>query len=201
MNTRTPKAVYRAAPKRLRAELHERFIDRFEERRAGTGDVDEFAGYHLEQAYRLRMELGESDRRTAQLGEDAGRRLGVAGFGALKRGDMPATESLLNRAVSLLRRGDPARLELMKVLLLEGPSDIGSLASQVPQDRSVVSRHLKVLEQAGIVQVERQGRHRIYALDGAGFVRTLEEILTKAKSLTSICCPPLPAARTTARRP
>ena len=48
------EAVYRAAPKRLRAELHERFIDRFEERRASTGDVDEFAGYHLEQAYRLR---------------------------------------------------------------------------------------------------------------------------------------------------
>jgi DNA-binding transcriptional ArsR family regulator len=93
---------------------------------------------------------------------------------------------------------EPARLELMKVLLLHGPADIATLASHVPQDRSVVSRHLKVLEQAGIVQVQRQGRHRIYALDGAAFVNTLEHILTKTKALTSICCPPLPQAGTTA---
>ena len=52
-------------------------------------DLDEFAGYHLEQAYRLRTELGESDRRTETLAEDAGRRLGEAGIRALKRGDMP----------------------------------------------------------------------------------------------------------------
>lgn len=89
---------------------------------------------------------------------------------------------------------EPARLELMKVLLLHGPADIGTLASHLPQDRSVVSRHLKVLEQAGIVQVERQGRHRIYALDGAAFLGTLEDILTKTRALTSICCPPLPRA-------
>ena len=102
------EAVYRAAPKRLRAELHERFIDRFEERRADTGDIDEFAGYHLEQAYRLRTELGESDRRTTQLGEDAGRRLGEAGIRASKRGDSPACTGLLRRATSI---GDlsPAR--------------------------------------------------------------------------------------------
>jgi DNA-binding SARP family transcriptional activator len=107
------EAVYRAAPKRLRAELHERFVDRFEERHAGTGDVDEFAGYHLEQAYRLRTELGESDRRTAQLAEDAGRRLGEAGVRALKRGDMHATANLLGRAVALLPSTHEKRNELM----------------------------------------------------------------------------------------
>jgi class 3 adenylate cyclase len=95
------EAVYRAAPKRLRAELHERFIDRFEERRATTGDVDEFAGYHLEQAYRLRTELGESDRRTTRLGEDASRRLGDAGIRAAKRGDVPASVALIRRAAAV----------------------------------------------------------------------------------------------------
>jgi DNA-binding SARP family transcriptional activator len=106
-------AVYRAAPKRLRAELHERFIDRFESRNAGAADSDEFAGYHLEQAYRLRTELGEADRRTERLAVDAGRRLGGAGFRALKRGDMPATVSLLERAVRLLPDDDEARHELL----------------------------------------------------------------------------------------
>ena len=107
-------AVYRAAPKRLRAELHERFVDRSEERAEGTGgDLDEFAGYHLEQAYRLRTELGESDRRTQALAEDAGRRLGEAGIRTWKRFDAPATVNLLRRATSLLPLASDLRRELL----------------------------------------------------------------------------------------
>jgi DNA-binding SARP family transcriptional activator len=107
------EAVYRAAPKRLRAELHERFIDRFEGRGDAPADLDEFAGYHLEQAYRLRTELGESDRRTERLAEDAGRRLGEAGIRAIKRGDVSASTGLLRRATSLLGPSTPPRGELL----------------------------------------------------------------------------------------
>lgn len=110
------EAVYRAAPKRLRAELHERFTDQFGQRYGDTGDVDEFAGYHLEQAYRLRTELGESDRRTERLAEDAGRRLGAAGTRAWRRNDEFATVNLLGRATSLLQSGDEMRRELLSEL-------------------------------------------------------------------------------------
>jgi DNA-binding transcriptional ArsR family regulator len=47
---------------------------------------------------------------------------------------------------------EPARLELLRVLLLHGPADVATIASHLPQDRSVISRHLKVLEQAGVVE-------------------------------------------------
>jgi hypothetical protein len=107
------EAVYRAAPKRLRAELHERFADRLDETASDIPDLDEFVGYHLEQAYRLRVELGESDRHAEQLAEDAGRRLGEGGVRALKRGDMPATINLLRRATSLLPAAEPLRRELL----------------------------------------------------------------------------------------
>ena len=106
-------AVYRAAPKRLRAELHERYADRLDTESPDLPELDEFVGYHLESASRLRMELGESDRRTEQLAEDAGRRLGQAGFNALRRGDLPATASLLERAIPLLPAADERRHELM----------------------------------------------------------------------------------------
>ena len=53
------EAVYRAAPKRLRAELHERYADRLDSESPDLPELDEFVGYHLEQAYRLRTELGE----------------------------------------------------------------------------------------------------------------------------------------------
>ena len=107
------EAVYRSAPKRLRAELHERFADRLDETSAEMAELDEFVGYHLEQAYQLRTELGESDRKTNRVAQDAGRRLGNAGIRAAKRGDMHATAHLLQRAVALLPSEDPARRELL----------------------------------------------------------------------------------------
>ena len=107
------EAVYRAAPKRVRSELHERYADRLDTDVAELPDLDEFVGYHLERAYRLRVELGESDRHVETLAEDSGRRLGAAGLRALKRGDMSATVSLLDRAVALLPRGDEERHELL----------------------------------------------------------------------------------------
>jgi class 3 adenylate cyclase len=106
-------AVYRSAPKRLRAELHERYADRLDTVPQAVAELDEFVGYHLEQAYRLRSELGESDRRTERLAEDGGRRLGEAGIRAAKRGDMPATVTLLTRATALLLEEEPLRCELL----------------------------------------------------------------------------------------
>lgn len=84
---------------------------------------------------------------------------------------------------------EPARLQVLRVLLTEGPSDIAGIAAHFPQDRSVVSRHLKVLHEAGIVRAEKSGRHRIYEIDGAAFVETLEHIAAEARRLYGVCCP------------
>ena len=83
---------------------------------------------------------------------------------------------------------EPARLELLRVLLVHGPGDIATLAERMPQDRSVISRHLTTLEDAGIVRGQREGRHRVYAIDGASFVTHLERILQETKGLAAICC-------------
>jgi tetratricopeptide (TPR) repeat protein len=103
-------ATYRATPKKLRAELHERLADRLD-REGEAGDA--LVGYHLERAYRLRTELASADRATLRLAEDAGRRLGLAGIRAWKRHDAPAASSLLGRAVDLLPDAEPRRLELL----------------------------------------------------------------------------------------
>jgi class 3 adenylate cyclase/tetratricopeptide (TPR) repeat protein len=109
------QAVYRAAPKRLRAELHESFADRLDRTAHDLAELDEFAGYHLEQSYRLRTELGESDLRTERLADHAARRLGEAGMRASRRGDAPAAIALLQRATSI----QPPSLSLRSELLVE----------------------------------------------------------------------------------
>jgi DNA-binding transcriptional ArsR family regulator len=87
---------------------------------------------------------------------------------------------------------EPARIEIVRVLLVEGPLDVGELAGHVPQERSVVSRHLRVLEGAGIVAGTRVGKRRVFALDGLRFLAELEAITAKVRTLTPACCAPLP---------
>ena len=106
-------AAYEGTPKERRAELHERFAawivanvpDRVTER-------EEITGYHLEQAYRLRAELGPVGERERELAARAADILGAAGRRALARDDLHAAANLLTRATVLLRDDDEARVAL-----------------------------------------------------------------------------------------
>ena len=62
--------AYRSTPKASRSELHERFADWLVAR--GDG-YDEFVGYHLEQAFRYRVELGRRGRCRRRAGSTRGR--------------------------------------------------------------------------------------------------------------------------------
>jgi class 3 adenylate cyclase/tetratricopeptide (TPR) repeat protein len=110
-------AAYDAMLKEQRAELHERFARWYDEQGGERpAELDAIVGYHLEQAYRYRTELGALDAHTRSLGESAGRRLGTAGARAFKRDDMQASAALLERSVELLPEGDAERLELLREL-------------------------------------------------------------------------------------
>jgi DNA-binding SARP family transcriptional activator len=111
------EAVYHAAPKRLRADLHERFAARLDQRAGAAAELDELVGHHLEQAHALRTDLRELDEHTGSLGREAGSRLGAAGLRALRRGDVHAASGLLERGVALLP-GESRRRELLCELAL-----------------------------------------------------------------------------------
>lgn len=85
---------------------------------------------------------------------------------------------------------EPARIEVLKVLLATGGGDVASVAAQLPQDRSVISRHLQALEASGILRSQRHGRHRVYELDGAGFVERFDVLARRLKELAPLCCAP-----------
>ena len=107
-------AAYEAAPKELRAEAHERYVVWLEQR-AGehVPEYEEILGYHLEQAHRLRLELGRED---PTLATRASSRLGAAGERALARGDVPGSVKLLGRAVALGSASGGARAGLLYAL-------------------------------------------------------------------------------------
>ena len=61
---------------------------------------------------------------------------------------------------------DPTRRELL-ALLAEGEIAAGDLADRFPVSRPAISRHLRVLREAGLVRSRTEGRRRLYALDPA----------------------------------
>ncbi|HUP20252.1 MAG TPA: metalloregulator ArsR/SmtB family transcription factor [Gemmatimonadota bacterium] len=61
---------------------------------------------------------------------------------------------------------DPTRRAIL-ARLARGEATVGQLARPFAVSRPAVSKHLRVLERAGLVRREREGRYRRCALDAA----------------------------------
>jgi DNA-binding transcriptional ArsR family regulator len=59
---------------------------------------------------------------------------------------------------------DPNRRAVL-ALLLERPRPVGELVASLGLSQPGTSKHLKVLREAGLVQVRREANKRVYALD------------------------------------
>jgi DNA-binding SARP family transcriptional activator/tetratricopeptide (TPR) repeat protein len=107
-------AAYDSISKDARAELHERFARWLERTTGGRAiEYEEVLGYHFEQAYRYRRELGPMDVAARTIAAEAAERLGNSGRRAFLRSDAPAGVNLISRAVALLPADDPLRVELV----------------------------------------------------------------------------------------
>ncbi|MEI7032090.1 metalloregulator ArsR/SmtB family transcription factor [Streptomyces pratensis] len=79
---------------------------------------------------------------------------------------------------------DPIRRDLLRALA-SGPARVVDLAARHPISRPAVSKHLRLLTEAGLTTVEDHGRERHYALARPGLapVRALLDELAGCRSL------------------
>ena len=63
--------------------------------------------------------------------------------------------------------GDPNRRAIVE-LLREGDRSVRELADELPISRPAVSRHLRLLKQAGLVTDRAEGTRRLYRLHDEG---------------------------------
>lgn len=102
--------AYESTSKRRRAELHQQFAQWLQARLVGgPGEHDELVGYHLEQAYRFRVEIGLRGPETTELGRSAATCL-IEAADRVRQGDETSAAQLLKRAITLLPEIDPLRL-------------------------------------------------------------------------------------------
>ena len=84
---------------------------------------------------------------------------------------------------------EPVRLELIAHLTASGRSDIATIAAAFPLDRSVISRHLAQLQEAGLLRRAKEGRRVFFELDGPAIVARLSAILARFEAIVPHCCP------------
>ncbi len=79
-------------------------------------------------------------------------------------------------AVVFAALGDETRLSLVNKLIKGHPRSISQLTEGTRLTRQAVTKHLRVLEDAGIVHSTRAGRESIYELDSEPF-KDMQEYL------------------------
>lgn len=73
--------------------------------------------------------------------------------------------------------GDPHRRAIVEVLA-GGARSVREIADQLPISRPAVSRHLRLLKEAGLVAERQRGTRHIYELQTTG-VEAVQEYLTR----------------------
>jgi class 3 adenylate cyclase/tetratricopeptide (TPR) repeat protein len=171
-------AAYEALPKATRAELHERFADWLEENAPSLVELDEIVGYHLEQAYRYRAELGPLDDVARALAPRAAARLLSAAKRARDRGDVPALESLAPRAATLAAPGTALRREaLLQLARMQLTVDDAAAATTSLEEllaEANLAGDATIAGKARLVELELSVQHDRMASMEEGLVRATE---------------------------
>lgn len=88
---------------------------------------------------------------------------------------------IAERAALFAALGDETRLRLVERLIAGEALSISRLAEGEPVTRQAVTRHLEVLEEAGLVRGEKVGRERIWEIDPRRFTDA-EEALARIRT-------------------
>jgi DNA-binding transcriptional ArsR family regulator len=70
---------------------------------------------------------------------------------------------------------DPTREAIVR-LLVEGERSVGGIADRLPVSRPAVSKHLRVLESAGLAHVRIDGTRRLYSVDPTALALLRDEL-------------------------
>lgn len=79
--------------------------------------------------------------------------------------DTRAQERLLESAPIFAALGDETRLRLLSRLSGRGPLSITALADGAAMTRQAITKHLRVMEGAGIVRSSREGRESLWQVE------------------------------------
>jgi ArsR family transcriptional regulator len=68
--------------------------------------------------------------------------------------------------------GHPVRLAIVQALACRTPCSCGDFCDELPLAQSTISQHLKILKDAGLIRLTREGTRSCYSLDAQALAET-----------------------------
>ncbi|MGX7157020.1 ArsR/SmtB family transcription factor, partial [Enterococcus rivorum] len=78
---------------------------------------------------------------------------------------------------------DPVRTKIMAYLGANGARSISEIAEHFPQDRTVISRHLSLMNRYGILEKKKKSREYIYYLNAEFVIEKFDQTTNSLKEL------------------
>ena len=72
--------------------------------------------------------------------------------------------------------GDPTRRRLLDLILNQGSATATSLSEHLPVTRQAIAKHLTVLDRAGLVHAQAEGREKHYRVDETQLARAAAQL-------------------------
>lgn len=90
---------------------------------------------------------------------------------------------ILNQCVPLFETlKDPNRQQLLVQLVCHGPQTVGELTESSALSRTAVSHHIKLLEQAGFIEISKDATRRICSVRADRWLPLLDELSSALKA-------------------
>jgi DNA-binding transcriptional ArsR family regulator len=83
---------------------------------------------------------------------------------------------------------EPVRIEILKILLLKGKMDIQAVAKEIKKDRSVLSRHMHLLADVGILNSEKVSRNVYFEINAEVFITKIHALFNQVNKAIETCC-------------
>ncbi|WP_210413686.1 ArsR/SmtB family transcription factor [Leptospira ilyithenensis] len=80
-------------------------------------------------------------------------------------------------------------MTVLKKVILLGRADVSQIAEDLPLDKSVVSRHLTFLSEAGILNRTKIGKQVFYEPDPQNILKRFQAIIDGVQQVIANCCP------------
>jgi DNA-binding transcriptional ArsR family regulator len=92
------------------------------------------------------------------------------------RRSVAARAHIANTAAVFFALGDETRLGLVSRLCEDGPTSIAKLTENFEMTRQAITKHLRVMEDAGLVRRTQQGRESSWRLETARLAEAREHL-------------------------
>jgi ArsR family transcriptional regulator, arsenate/arsenite/antimonite-responsive transcriptional repressor len=77
----------------------------------------------------------------------------------------------------LMALGDPVRQDIIMILIEHGSKNVSEITSMTNTSRPAISHHLKVLKDAKVVSMIKEGKHNLYYLNAKESLQKLKELI------------------------